>query len=84
VIIPYAAGCQIIGIHSYKEAKSKKPRAVIGLVDLSARVYIRKQLNNPNLMTFSMPLSLFAEMEQNVHGSFFERHTWQSLISPEK
>jgi uncharacterized protein (DUF169 family) len=84
VIIPYAAGCQIIGIRTYKEVKSKKPRAVIGLVDLSARVYIRKQLANNNLMTFSLPLNLFEEMEQNVAGSFLERHTWQSLVSEEK
>jgi uncharacterized protein (DUF169 family) len=84
VIIPYAAGCQTIGIYPYKEANAARPRAVIGLTDLSARVYIRKQLNNPNLMTFSLPFSLFEEMEQNVEGSFLERHTWQSLISSEK
>jgi len=80
VIIPYAAGCQTIGIYPYSEAKSVKPRAVIGLTDLSARVYIRKQLGD-NLLTFAMPLALFLEMEQNVPGSFLERHTWQSLIT---
>ena len=79
VIIPYAAGCQTIGIYPYREAKSAKPRAVVGLTDLSARVYIRKQLGDPNLMTFSAPFALFEEMEQNVPGSFLERHTWQSL-----
>ena len=81
VIIPYAAGCQTIGIYPYREAKSSKPRAVVGLTDLSARVYIRKQLNNPNLMTFATPFVLFEEMEQNVSVSFLERQTWQSLIS---
>jgi uncharacterized protein (DUF169 family) len=81
VIIPYAAGCQTIGIYPYREAKSAKPRAVVGLTDLSARVYIRKQLSNPHLMTFSAPFALFEEMEQNVPGSFLERHTWQSLMS---
>ncbi len=81
VIIPYAAGCQTIGIYPYREAKSKRPRAVVGLTDLSARVYIRKQLGDANLMTFSAPFALFEEMEQNVPGSFLERHTWQSLIS---
>lgn len=81
VIIPYAAGCQTIGIYPYREAKSKRPRAVVGLTDLSARVYIRKQLDDANLMTFSAPFALFEEMEQNVPGSFLERHTWQSLIS---
>ena len=81
VIIPYAAGCQTIGIYPYREAKSAKPRAVVGLTDLSARVYVRKQLRDPNFMTFAAPFALFEEMEQNVPGSFLERHTWQSLIS---
>jgi uncharacterized protein (DUF169 family) len=80
VIIPYAAGCQTIGIYPYREAKSAKPRAVVGLTDLSARVYARKQLGDPNFMTFAVPFTLFEEMEQNVSGSFLERHTWQSLM----
>jgi uncharacterized protein (DUF169 family) len=84
VIIPYAAGCQTIGIYPYREAKSDKPRAVIGLTDLSARVYVRKQLGDPHLMTFAIPFAFFEEMEQNVPGSFLERHTWQSLLSENK
>lgn len=81
VIIPYAAACQTMGIYPYREAKSAKPRAVVGLTDISARVYIRKQLNNTNLMTFAAPFALYEEMEQNVPGSFLERHSWQSLLS---
>ena len=84
VIIPYAAGCQTIGIYPYHEAKSERPRAVVGLTDLSARVYVRKQLGDPNFMTFAVPLTLFEEMERNVPGSFLERHTWQSLLSDAK
>jgi len=84
VIIPYAAGCQTIGIYPYREGKSKKPRAVVGLTDLSARVYVRKQLGDPHLMTFTVPFALFEEMEQNVPGSFLERHSWQSLLSENK
>ena len=80
VIIPYAAGCQIVGIYSYREAASARPRAIVGLTDLSARVYIRKQLNDACLMTFTAPYALFKEMEQNVPGSFFERHAWQALM----
>lgn len=81
VIMPFAAGCQTIGIHPYQEAESKQPRAVVGLTDLSARMYVRKQMGDPHFMTFSVPFALFEEMEQNVSGSFLERHTWQSLIS---
>lgn len=83
VIMPYAAGCHTIGIYPYRESKSASPRAVVGLTDLTARVYVRKQLGDPHFMTFAVPFVLFEEMEQNVPGSFLERHTWQSLL-PEK
>ena len=79
VFTPYAAGCQTVGIYPLREAKKEKPRAVIGLTDLSARVHIRKQLGD-NLMTFAVPLSLFEEMESNVEGSFLQRPTWQTLL----
>lgn len=78
VYIPYAAGCQTIGIYPYKESESVRPRAVVGLTDLSARLYIRKQLGD-NFMTFSMPFALYREMEENVPGSFLGAHSWQEL-----
>lgn len=79
VIIPYAAGCQTIGIYPYREANSEKPKAVVGLTDISARAYIRKQLGG-NLMSFAVPLALYEEMEGNVEGSFLERHSWKALM----
>jgi hypothetical protein len=42
---------------------------VVGLTDISARAYIRKQLGD-NLMSFAAPLALYEEMEGNVEGSF--------------
>jgi hypothetical protein len=83
VIIPFAAGCQTIGIYPYREAESDRPRAVVGLIDLTARVYIRKQLGD-NLFSFSMPFALFQEMETNVEGSFLQRHTWQELLKAKR
>jgi len=80
VIIPYAAGCQTIGIYPYREAKLESPRAVVGLTDISAaRVHIRKQLGD-HLMSFAVPFSLYEEMERNVEGSFLERHSWKDLM----
>lgn len=79
VIIPYAAGCQTICLYPYREAKSKTPRAVVGMTDISARLYTKKQLGD-NIMSFSVPYRLFVEMEENVEGSFLEKHTWKSLI----
>lgn len=83
VIIPFAAGCQTIGIYPYREAKADHPRAVVGLTDLSARVCIRKQLGN-NLLSFAMPFALYREMEANVEGSFLQRHTWRGLLAAKR
>jgi hypothetical protein len=78
VIIPYAAGCQTIGIYPYREAESDLPRAVVGLTDISARTAIRQQLGD-HLMTFAVPMKMFREMEANVTGSFLERRVWEKL-----
>jgi len=81
VIIPFAAGCQTIGILPFREAKSQKPRAVVGLTDISARKIVRNLLGKEHL-SFAMPWEMFLEMEGNVEGSFLERKTWQSLLEP--
>jgi hypothetical protein len=78
VIIPYAAGCQTVGIYPYREAAADVPRAVVGLTDISARTYIRQQLGD-HLMTFAVPFKMFQEMERNVKGSFLERPVWEKL-----
>jgi hypothetical protein len=80
VIIPQAAGCQSIGIYPLREAKHVNPRAVIGLVDISARVQVKRQLKD-DVMSFAVPFSMFEEIEANVTGSFLERDTWQQLMS---
>jgi uncharacterized protein (DUF169 family) len=79
VIIPWGAGCQTIGMFAFREAKSGKPRAVVGLTDISARKYVRTLLGSEYL-SFAMPWELFVEMEGNVEGSFLERHTWKSIV----
>ncbi len=78
VIIPFAAGCQAIGILPYAEIEREYPRGVVGLTDISARKAVRKLLGS-DLFTFSMPLSLFREMEGNVDDSFLFRNTWKAL-----
>lgn len=78
VTIPFVAGCQSIGIMAYAQGKSPEPKAVVGLVDLSARKNVRKLLGS-KLLSFSMPLALFREMENNVETSFFFRNTWKAL-----
>lgn len=79
VIIPWAAGCQTIGLLPYREGKSAQPRAVVGLTDISARKYVRNLLG-AEYLSFAVPREMFLEMESNVPGSFLERHTWLSLM----
>src|SRR6185369_16157525 len=78
VSIPFVAGCQALGILSYREAQLSQPRCVVGLVDLSARKCLRAQAGR-DAFTFTMPYRRFLEMEQNVAGSFLEQEPWQSL-----
>ncbi|RPI27359.1 MAG: hypothetical protein EHM61_08705 [Acidobacteria bacterium] len=80
-VIPHAAGCQSIGIFTYRETEASKPRAVVGLNDISARRQLRRL--GKDLVTVSVPLALYQEMEANVAGSFLEKEQWRSLISPQ-
>ncbi|MEW6771029.1 MAG: DUF169 domain-containing protein [Bacillota bacterium] len=79
VIIPFAAGCQSLGIFPYREAESENPRAVIGLVDLSARKNVRKLLGR-DLFTFAVPFRMFQEMEANAGESFLGKEHWQKFF----
>ena len=81
VIVPFAAGCQQIGIFPYREARSERPRAVIGLTDLSARKNLKKQLDR-NVLSFAVPWRMFEEMEDNVEESFLQKETWRALQAP--
>jgi hypothetical protein len=78
VRIPFAAGCMTIGLLPFAEAEQDFPHAVIGLTDPSARLFVRKTLGK-DLLTFTVPLQLFNEMESNVPESFLTRHTWKNL-----
>jgi uncharacterized protein (DUF169 family) len=79
VTIPWAAGCQTIGILAYKEGRADRPRAVVGLTDISARKYVRSLLGS-SFLSFAIPWTMFLEMERDVPGSFLERPTWQNLM----
>jgi hypothetical protein len=76
--IPYAAGCQVMALLSYREIEREHPRALVGLTDVSARKNTRGSLVRTT-MSFTMPWSMFLEMEGNVEGSFLRRETWRFL-----
>ena len=82
VIIPWAAGCQSFGIFTYREASAERPRAVVGMIDISARKYMNRQFGR-DLLTLSIPWQMFLTMEGNVEGSFLAREQWQELLDLE-
>jgi hypothetical protein len=78
VTLPWAAGCQQIGIFAYSELQREHPRAVVGLTDISARHAVRASLGK-NVMSFTAPWPVFQKMEDNVEDSFLQRETWHTL-----
>ncbi len=80
VIMPQAAGCQSIGIYAYRENRAERPRAVLGPTDISARLYLNRQLGRSDLMTFAVPERLFREMEGNVDDSLLAGKRWHEVL----
>ena len=80
VAAPYVAACQVLGIMSYREAAAENPRCLIGLTDISARKYLKRQKASDKL-TFTAPFRRLQEMEANVAGSFLEGGTWAEVIA---
>lgn len=74
VIMPFGAGCHSVCLIPWHEASQPRPRAVVGMTDISARPYI-----DSDLLSFSVPYSMFREMEENVPGSFLDKHAWQKV-----
>jgi hypothetical protein len=50
------------------QARAERPKAVIGLTDITARKYLDK-----NVLSFSVPFKRFVEMEANVEESFLTK-----------
>jgi hypothetical protein len=58
----------------WNEAGKEYPQAVVGMTDITARPVI-----DADLLSFSVPLSMFKEMENNVPGSFLDKHDWHKV-----
>lgn len=73
ITAPFGAACQSI-LYGYEESKKEHPKAVMGFFDISQRAVVDREI-----LTFTVPYSLFQEMEDNVEGSFLEKHVWEKL-----
>ena len=75
VAMQFSAGCHSICLLPYMAAKSGRPKAVLGLLDISARPMV-----DPDLLTFTMPIEMFLDMEKNIPESFITHHkAWQKV-----
>ena len=79
VIAPFAAGCQSVGILTYRQVNAAQPKAVIGTFDITARQIIKNSLGE-NLLTFSLPYALFLKMEEHAEKSFLTKNNWKKLV----
>jgi len=74
VIAPFGSGCSSIVYHPYFQREAERPRAVLGMFDISARPYVGK-----NVMTFSAPLARFLAMVDNMDESFLITRSWKQI-----
>ena len=82
VIAPFSAGCGSIVQYPYLEKNAERPRAVIGMFDVSARPHVHK-----DELTFAAPMKKFRRMVENMEESFLITPSWQRVrnrIRPQK
>jgi COG2043 family uncharacterized protein len=74
VYCPFSAGCGSIIQYPYLEKNSVRPRAVIGMFDVSARPYVPKET-----LTFAVPINKFMNMVDNMEDSFLITRSWEKV-----
>ena len=74
VIAPFAAGCGSIVMYPYLEQDSARPRAVLGMFDISARPFVPK-----GMLTFAVPMNKFERMIENMEESFLITPSWAKV-----
>jgi len=74
VMLPFAAGCSQVCLIPYQESLKPEPKAVIGLTDVTVRPLV-----DPEVLSFTVPFDMFIQMEQDIPGSFLEKHAWKKV-----
>ncbi len=74
VVAPFASGCAAIVRHPYLERRSDRPRAVLGMFDVSARPCVE-----PNVLTITVPWEKFLRMVENMDESFLTTRAWDKV-----
>ena len=74
VFAPFAAGCSTIVTHPYLEKSANRPRAVLGMFDVSARPSVPD-----NTLTIAIPMNKFEKMIDNMEESFLITQSWAKV-----
>lgn len=74
VMAPFGSGCSTIVQYPYLEKDTDTPRGVLGMFDVSARPFVPE-----NTLTFSMPMSKFIRMIDNMEESFLITPSWAKV-----
>ena len=74
VYCPMGAGCATIVDYPLQEGRSARPRAVLGMFDVSARPGVESMI-----LTFAVPLQKFERMVDNMDESFLITESWQKV-----
>lgn len=74
VYCPFCAGCGSIVKYPFLEKDAHHPRAVLGMLDVSARPFIPG-----STLSFAIPMSKFAAMINNMDESFLITKSWEAV-----
>ena len=73
-IAPFGAGCSTIVQYPYMERSVAQPRAVIGMLDVSARPCV-----HANAISFALPMVRLQQMIANMEESFLVTSSWRKV-----
>ena len=74
VITPMGAGCGSIVGYPLEQARSEKPRCVLGMFDVSARPHVGR-----DELTFSIPIQRFTQLVSYMDESFLITKSWDKV-----
>jgi hypothetical protein len=74
VFAPFCAGCGSIVQYPYVENRAERPRAVLGMFDVSARPYVPG-----DTLSFTVPMRKFSRMIGNMEESFLITSSWDKV-----
>ena len=74
VATPFSSGCGAIVLYPYLENGAERPRAVLGMFDISARPFVPA-----DRLTLAVPMTKFTNMINDMDESFLSTAAWERV-----